>query len=68
MKRFPLVMQSGLYNDFYRLFPDRGARTAALRKCVKRMVEQAKLAGGLLQKDFEAIADGVAEKMKEWEQ
>jgi hypothetical protein len=64
MKRFGLVMTDELYNDFYRIFPDHGMRTAALRKCVQRMVKRAHLLSTACVM-VDDIADEVKKEMEE---
>lgn len=62
MKRFGLVLDDKLYREFVQLFLDHGAKTAVLRKCVRRLVDRAKEAGGLLPKDIDEVADTVFEE------
>lgn len=62
MKRFGLVMTDSLYAEFYRTFPDHGQRTNVLRKCVHRMIEQAKVVGSINKDSINSIADGVFKK------
>ena len=59
MKRFGLEMTDNTYNEFYRLFPDHGQRTSILRRCVHRLIRQAKIAGGVLPSDVDNTADNV---------
>lgn len=66
-KRFALVMPDNLYNEFYRLFPDHGRRTSILRRCVYRMVQQARLVGSDMV-DPTRTADRIQEEEKEREE
>lgn len=59
MRRFGLIMDDYTYSEFYRMFPDHGQRTNVLRKCVKRMIEKAKVTGGVLPGDIENTADKI---------
>lgn len=63
MKRFNLPLNDHLYNEFFRAFPDHGARTTLLRTAVIRLVQRAKLKDGVVWKeDALNIADNL-----EWE-
>jgi hypothetical protein len=64
VKRFGLVMDDSLYSEFYRLFPDHGQRTAALRRCVRRMIQRAKLTGYMGPAQINDIADEVQKDIR----
>jgi hypothetical protein len=58
MKRFNLPLSDYIYDEFYRCFPDHGARTALLRTTVQRLIQRAKLKTGQVYKtDAVEIAD-----------
>ena len=59
MKRFTLVLTDEQYEEFYRYFPDHGARTNLLRRCVHRLVGRAKVVGQLWDAEAVEIADQV---------
>ena len=61
MKRFTLVMHDELHSEFYRYFPDHGSRTNILRRCVRRLIERAKVTGQLWEAEVEQIADTLYE-------
>jgi len=63
MKRFNLPLSDHLYTEFFRCFPDRGARTTLLRTTVHRLVQRAKLKNGQVYKE-DALS--IAEDL-EWE-
>ena len=42
MKRFSLMLDDAVYEDFYRFYGQYGLRQAILRKCVTILVERAK--------------------------
>ena len=63
VKRFNLPLSDYLYDEFFRCFPDRGARTTLLRTAVHRLVQKAKLKNGQVYKeDALQVAEGL-----EWE-
>jgi len=64
MARFSFLMDDYLSETFYRLFPDHGERSRILRKCIHRIVKQAKEQGGILQRDIHNVADAVYEDIK----
>lgn len=41
-KRFTLLLDDSLHEDFSRLFPDYGARSLLVRRFIRRVVERAK--------------------------
>ena len=59
MKRFTLVLTDEQYEEFYRYFPDHGARTNLLRKCVFRLVARAKVVGRVWDAEAGEVADQV---------
>ena len=61
MRRFGLIMDDALYDEFYRLYPDHGLRTSLLRRCVHGLIKRAKIFGGALPNDAEEIACRAAE-------
>lgn len=65
MKRFHVAMDDDLFSDFYRLWPGHGERAIITRKCIKRLVKQAKEVGGLLPADINTVADTIVEEEKE---
>lgn len=63
MRRFGVNLDDELFEEFLRHFPDYGVRTALVRRCIKRLVERAKVAKLVLDKEALDAADAVFSRL-----
>lgn len=57
MKQMSILIDEELFEAFYRTFPDRGARSAIIRKCIRALIRNRE------QITLESIVNKVAEEV-----